>query len=99
MQRDILQMLQVERATLSVVVGALVRKGLVVQVPDSVDQRQKRLKMTIAGRKLWDKLPDLALIHKIAFDGIDKAETATAIRVLKTATERLNNFLRKGDDK
>jgi DNA-binding MarR family transcriptional regulator len=95
MQRDLLRMLQIERATLSVVVGTLVRKGLVEQVPDRVDQRQKLLRMTPAGTKLWDALPDLAFIHKVAFDGIDKADIATAVRVLKTATERLDSLSRK----
>jgi DNA-binding MarR family transcriptional regulator len=98
MQRDLLRMLQVERATLSVVVGTLVRKGLVEQVPDRVDQRQRLLRMTAVGTKLWGELPDLALIHKAAFDGIDAKAIATAIRVLKTATERLDNLSRKGTD-
>lgn len=98
MQRDLLRMLQVERATLSVVVGTLVRKGLIEQVPDRVDKRQKLLRMTAAGTKLWDKLPDLALIHKAAFDGIDGAAIATAMRVLQTATERLDNLSKKGTD-
>lgn len=98
MQRDLVRMLQVERATLSVVVGTLVRKGLVEQVPDRVDQRQKLLRITAAGTKLWDKLPDLALIHKAAFDGIDGAAIATAMRVLQTATERLDNLSKKGTD-
>ena len=34
MQRDLLRLLQIERATLSVVVTSLVRKGLVEQVAD-----------------------------------------------------------------
>jgi DNA-binding MarR family transcriptional regulator len=96
MQRDLLRVLQIERATLSVVVGTLVRKRLVEQVPDRVDQRQKLLRMTRAGTKLWRELPDLALIHKVAFDGIDAADIAIAVRVLKTATERLENPSPKG---
>ena len=95
MQRDLLRMLQIERATLSVVVGTLARKGLIEQVPDRTDQRQKLLRMTPAGTKLWDELPDLGLIHKVAFDGIDPADIAVAVRVLRTATERLDNLLRK----
>jgi len=98
MQRDLLRMLQIERATLSAIVAALVRKGLVEQVPDRVDQRQKLLRMTAAGAKLWGELPDLSLIHKVAFDGIDDAAIATAIRVLQTATERLNNLSQNGAD-
>lgn len=99
MQRDLLRMLQVERATLSVIVGTMVRKGLVEQVPDRHDQRQKRLRMTKAGMKLWKQLPDLGFIHKVAFDGMDDAEVATAIKVLRTATERLVELSQKETDK
>lgn len=89
MQRELLRRLQVERATLSAIVTALVRKGLIEQVSDERDQRQKLLRMTKTGTKLWNRLPDLHFIHQVAFDGIDKAEIAVAIEVLKTATERL----------
>lgn len=93
MQRDLVKALQVERATLSAVIGVLVRKGLVEQVPDRVDQRQKLLRMTAAGTKLWNKLPDLTVIHDVAFNGMDDAAVAAAIQVLQTATERLENFI------
>jgi DNA-binding MarR family transcriptional regulator len=96
MQRALLRTLQIERATLSVIVGAMVRKGLIEQVPDRADQRQKLLRMTPAGTKLWSELPDLALIHQVAFDGLDAGEIATAVKVLRTATERLENLSRKG---
>jgi phytoene dehydrogenase-like protein len=45
MQRDLVRILQVERATASAILGVLVRKELVEQVPDSVDQRQKLLRL------------------------------------------------------
>lgn len=93
MQRDLVKALQVERATLSAIVGVLVRKGLVEQVPDPVDQRQKLLRMTAAGAKLWKALPDLAVIHDVAFKGLDAADVAAAVRVLQTATERLEKYL------
>jgi len=96
MQRDLLRLLQIERATLSVVVTSLVRKGLVEQVADHTDQRQKRLRMTDAGLTLWNELPDLSFIHTAAFDGIDDAELAIAIKVLRTATERLDHLAGKG---
>lgn len=95
MQRDLVKVLQVERATLSSIVGVLVRKGLVEQVPDHVDQRQKLLRLTDAGTRLWNELPNLAVIHSTAFDGIDQASVATAIRVLQTATERLEKLIER----
>jgi DNA-binding MarR family transcriptional regulator len=95
MQRDLGRMLQVERATLSGIVSALVRKGLVEQTPDPADQRQRRLRITASGLKLWDQLPDLALIEAVAFDGVDADELATVVNVLQAATERLDDHLTK----
>lgn len=98
MQRELLRMLKVERATLSVVVGELVRKGFVEQLPDRVDGRQKLLRMTEAGAALWDRLPDLQTLVLSAFDGIDEADLAIAVRVLRTATERLAALSSDGID-
>jgi DNA-binding MarR family transcriptional regulator len=95
MQRDLGRMLQIERATLSGIVSTLVRKGLVEQTPDSADQRQRMLRITVSGLKVWDKLPDLALIEAVAFDGVDAAELATVVKVLQAATQRLSNHLSK----
>lgn len=96
MQRDLVRLLQVERATLSGIVATLVRKGLVEQEPDQDDQRQKRLRLTAAGAQLWDELPDLTFIRSVAFDGLDEAELAIAVRILRIATGRLENLLKKG---
>ena len=98
MQRDLLRRLEVERATLSVIVGTLVRKGLVEQVPDPTHQRQKRLRMTAAGAALWGELPDLDSMHEVAFGGIDAAAIATAISVLRTATAALERSSGKEPD-
>jgi len=93
MQRDLVKALQVERATLSAIVAVLVRKGLVEQVPDRVDQRQKLLRLTDAGEELWQALPDLTAIHDTAFEDMDEAAIAGAIQVLQSATERLESFI------
>jgi DNA-binding MarR family transcriptional regulator len=98
MQRDLAQMLHLERATLSGVVATLVRKGLVNQVPDGVDQRQRVLHITDAGTKLWHELPDpIAIIRANSFQGASDTELATAIRVLQAATHRLNDYMSEGD--
>jgi DNA-binding MarR family transcriptional regulator len=94
MQRDLVRLLQIERATLSGIVATLVRKGFIEQMPDSQDQRQRMLRITASGKKLWKELPDpIALILSLAFDGVDQAELATARRVLQAATERLNHHV------
>ncbi len=96
MQRDLVRLLTIERATMTGIVATLVRKGLVKQQSDRVDQRQKRLHITAAGAKLWSELPDLTFIRSAAFEGIDDADIVVAVRVLQTATERLENLLDKG---
>lgn len=92
-QRHLTRMLEIERATLSAVISALVSKELIEQLPDPDDQRQKVLQITTAGRKLWAKLPDpISLITSVAFDGVSNADIATTNRVLKDATQRLINY-------
>ncbi len=94
LQRDLGKLLQIEKATLSGVVSTLVRKGLIEQVPDVKDQRQRSLRLTASGKKLWEELPDPAtLILSTAFDGFGKSELETARRVLQGATERLNEHV------
>jgi DNA-binding MarR family transcriptional regulator len=98
MQRDLVRILQIERATLSGVVTTLVRKGLVDQTPDSLDQRQRMLRITRSGTKLWKELPDLnKLILAVAFDGADSAELSITCRVLQAATQRLNEHISGGN--
>ena len=98
MQRDLVRMLQIERATLSGIVTTLVRKGLIDQTPDSGDQRQRMLRITRSGTKLWKALPDpTGLILAVAFDGADPAELAIARRVLQAATQRLNEYISGGN--
>ncbi len=98
MQRDLVNMLNIERATLSGVVTTLVRKGLIAQAPDSEDQRQRMLHITRAGSKLWSALPNpIEQILKVAFDDGDPAEMEIARRVLQTATKRLNEHDWQGE--
>ncbi len=97
-QRDLVRLLDLERATLSGIVAALVRKGLVDQSAGGKDQRQRTLQLTEAGKTLWSDLPDLHFIHDAAFGDIDPADLAIAIRVLQTATGRLHDLLGKGNN-
>ena len=94
-QRDLGRALELERATLSGIISTLVRKDLVEQTSSGEDQRQRLLTLTGAGEALWRRLPDLSFIHETAFGDIDEAELATTVRVLQSATERLQTLLRK----
>ncbi len=100
MQRDLVQMLNIERATLSGIVTTLVRKGLVSQTPDTEDQRQRMLRLTRAGSKLWEALPNpTEQILEVAFKGADPAEMEITRRVLQAATKRLNEHDWEGEQK
>ena len=94
MQRDLAQTLHLERATLSAIVASLVKKGLIDQVADQFDQRQRMLQLTTEGEKLWHSLPDpLASIRAVSLPNSSAQDVATAIRVLQEATSRLNDRL------
>jgi DNA-binding MarR family transcriptional regulator len=96
-QRDLTRRLEVERATASTIISALVRKGLIDQTADSHDQRQKMLSITTAGMELWKAIPDpIQLITAVAFDGVDEADIATTNRVLSEATRRLITYKKDG---
>ena len=94
MQRDMGHTLHIERATLSGIVTTLVRKGLIDQIPDPVDQRQRLLRLTTAGTKLWNDLPDpIAIIQTVSLVDLDDTELETTIRVLQAATQRVNDHM------
>ncbi len=94
LQREFLDLLQVEKSTLSEIVSALVRKGLIEQKPAPNDQRQRLLTLSDAGRQLWEVLPDpLELIVKTSFEGVSEADLETVVRVLQGATQRLNDLM------
>ena len=93
MQRAMQRILQVERATLSGIVATLVAKGLVEQVADRRDQRQKLLRLTELGTARWCELPDpIVALQSIAFAGVDDADLARAAALLETATRRLQDY-------
>lgn len=93
-QREFLKILQVEKPSLSEVVSALVRKGLIEQTPTKHDQRQRLLTLTPSGLELWQQLPDpIDLLLKVSFDEVDANDLATLVRVLEGATARLTHHL------
>ena len=98
LQRDLGQLLRIERATLSAVVATLVRKCLVTQTADAGDQRQRLLSITEAGRNLWAGLPDpIALALAVSFAGADETDLAVTRRVLQEAVRRLEDHMAAQD--
>ncbi|MFG1495104.1 MarR family transcriptional regulator [Saccharospirillum sp. HFRX-1] len=91
-QRDFIELLKVEKPTLSDIVSALVRKGFIDQSPDPSNKRQRVLSLTEQGRQLWERLPNpIVVMRDIAFDGVDEQTLDLIAEVLQTATERLEH--------
>jgi DNA-binding MarR family transcriptional regulator len=89
-QRDLGRIIDAERAALSGIVATLVRKGLVEQVTSTVDQRQRQLDLSAAGRELWAALPDpFSRVREVALAGIGADDIEAAIRVLERATQQV----------
>lgn len=92
-QRDFIELLKVEKPTLSDIVSALVRKGFINQSPDPSNKRQRVLSLTEQGRQLWERLPNpIAQIREIAFKDVDEQTLSLIANVLQTATERLEHY-------
>lgn len=94
-QRDLMNLLQIEHATLSIVTGTLIRKNLLEQFPDKADRRSKQIDITSEGNELWSKLPDLTFIQEIPFERLEEEELEIVVKVLQCATDRLENLLKK----
>jgi DNA-binding MarR family transcriptional regulator len=89
-QRELQGALQIESATLTAAVDALVRKGWVERTLSAADRRVKEVRLTPAGRDLWRQLPDPIVATRRAMSrGIDNRDRDAAQRVLDQATANL----------
>lgn len=89
-QRELQSILDVESATLTPLVAALVKKGWLVQQPSPTDRRTKMLKSTEAGARHFRAVPNPILRgRRKALAGIDAAEIERARSVLERAVRNL----------
>jgi len=89
-QKELQAAMQVESATLTGVINALVRNGWVERKQSAGDRRVKELRFTPAGRELWEKLPDpIITIHTQMLEGISAEEEIVARKILDKAIKNL----------
>jgi MarR family transcriptional regulator for hemolysin len=89
-QRELLGALQIESATLTAAVDALVRKGWVERAPSTADRRVKEVRLTPSGLDLWGRLPDpITATRRAMLRGIAAGDRDAAQRVLDHATVNL----------
>lgn len=89
-QKDLLAKLYLESATLTKLVDTLVRKGWLTREENTIDRRVNTLKLTSAGKRNWQKLPDpIQQGRAVLLKGIDPKDVEQARRVLERAFNNL----------
>lgn len=89
-QRELQTILNVESATLTPIVAALVKKEWLAQQPSPDDRRSKLLSITVAGRKHFRSVPNpIVRARRKALAGLDPTDIENARRVLEQAVRNL----------
>jgi MarR family transcriptional regulator for hemolysin len=83
-QSELAQRLDVEGATMVAMVDRLVKAGFVVREPSMTDRRVKRVVLTPAGDRLYDRVrTEAAAFRKELLDGIDPKKLLAATDLLE----------------
>ncbi|MCB1756881.1 MAG: MarR family transcriptional regulator [Gammaproteobacteria bacterium] len=89
-QRALQTILEIESATLTPLVSALVRKGWLEQIPSLDDRRTKNLALTASGARHFRSVPNpIVQARKKAFAGLDARDVENARRVIEQAVHNL----------
>jgi len=89
-QKDLQDVMQVKSATLTGALNALEQKGWVTRQQSETDHRIKELRLTPAGQKLWETLPDpIIAIRTQMLKGISAEEEQIAREILDKAIHNL----------
>ncbi|ADZ91964.1 MarR family winged helix-turn-helix transcriptional regulator [Marinomonas mediterranea] len=89
-QKDLQSILNIESATLTPLVSALVTKGWLLQQPSHTDRRSKVLSLTKAGAEHFKAVPNpIVKARKKALTGIDPLEVEQARKMLERAVRNL----------
>jgi len=84
-----------DRTTIGGVVDRLVQKGFLTREVSEKDRRAKRLHMTEAGLAALEKLnPAVERAQAIMISGLDENEAKDFVRLLRKATDAVNDLSR-----
>jgi DNA-binding MarR family transcriptional regulator len=93
-QKELQAVMQVEAATLTVIVDGLVKKGLLARTENIKDKRSKSLQLTDEGEKLLKKIPSL---HKIMeermFQDIPEDKKKTGIKLIEQIIQNMEKAI------
>jgi DNA-binding MarR family transcriptional regulator len=89
-QKELLEFMQVEPATLTVIIDGLEKKGLLRRSENKTDKRSKYLLLTEVGKKLREKVPSLPeIMEKKMFDSVKKSDKEATIQIVEKMIENL----------
>jgi DNA-binding MarR family transcriptional regulator len=89
-QKDLQTLMQIEPATLTVIVDGLAKKGLLERTENANDKRSKFLKLTSEGERLRKKIPSLhEIIENKMFAGITENKKKEGIKLMEQIIKNL----------
>ncbi|MBN9389579.1 MAG: MarR family transcriptional regulator [Chloroflexi bacterium] len=92
-QKELLDVMQVKSATLTAALNVLEQKGWIDRQSHQGDHRVKEIRLTQAGRRLWESLPDpIVEVRARMLQGISAEEEQAARTILDKAITNLEHF-------
>ena len=89
-QKELLEVMQIEPATLTVIIDGLVKKGLLERTENIKDKRSKLLRLTQQGEQLRKRIPSLhEIIERRMFQSISENEKKQAIKLINQIIHNL----------
>nr|WP_272874891.1 MarR family transcriptional regulator [Roseomonas marmotae] len=90
-QRELAAQLSIENPTLVRLLDGLERQGLVARLPEAGDRRAKRVALTAAAAPVAAEVTGISEgLRARVLAGIDEAELATALKVLRAISANLD---------
>lgn len=89
-QSKLMEMMDVQASTLTLIVDVLVQKGWLTRVRGSQDRRQKRLSLTSEGEKVFKQIPEPSQkLEKLILKTLSKEEVKSVQIIMKKITDEL----------
>jgi MarR family transcriptional regulator, transcriptional regulator for hemolysin len=89
-QIQLARLLDVGKVTLGGLIDRLEANGLVTRLPDAVDRRAKRVKLSRKGRKLLERIEHVSLeVNRRIMEGISQEEEDQLISILTRMKQNL----------
>ncbi len=88
--KDLADLLNSSRATITEIVDSLERKELVMRAPNPADRRSQLVCLTPEGKELRNSTPALQELFRNCCSGLDPAETGQLSMLLKKLNQVLN---------